>query len=138
MDTIQSVLAYRDGIVVLRDVDYSRSCVFWLVPMPDAEMEGWWLSQETFEDNPDGALDELYKVFGETPPPHSRIVLPGRMVDAEAQEEVDLWCRMADDGKHYICNICCDSDSYLRRPGGEFLYHRGFSGERYVNRATGN
>jgi len=128
MDTYEAVISYRNGIVVLRDLN-SEYAGFWLVPMSGPELEVWWSTQETFDSNPDGALDELYRVFGETPPPHSKIVLPGELLIAETQDEHGLWSRLWHDGEHYRCLICCDHDSYLKRPDGSVLYHKGYKSE---------
>lgn len=128
MDTYEAVISYRSGIVVLRDLN-SEDSGFWLVPMSGVGLEAWWSSQATFEDNPDGVLDDLCRAFGEVPPPHSRIVLPGELLIAETRDEYDLWSRLWDDGEHYRCLICCDRDSYLKRPDGSVLYHKGYKPE---------
>lgn len=126
MTTGEKVRQYTEGIVVLRDIDYSSECGFWLVPMRGSEFEQWWRSQPTFSSNPDGALDGLYAVFNETPPPHSKLNLPGELLVAETQDEVDLWVKMAEAKDHYFCNLCCDEDSYLRQPDGKIIRHAGF------------
>ena len=90
--------------------------------MTPGELEAWWRSQETFDSNPDGIWDPLFLAFGETPPPHRyRMDLPGQYLAAESDEEVDLWMSMVCDGLHYLCGICCDTDSYLKRPDGGML-----------------
>ena len=33
------------------------------------------------------------------------------------------------DGEHHGCLICCDRDSYLKRPDGSVLYHKGYTSE---------
>ena len=128
MTISERVQQYAGGIIVLRDLDYSRDSGFWLVPMTGKELETWWLSQETFESNPEGSdVDMLYKWFlNKTPPPYSKIDIPGELLVAESEEDNDLWVRMAANHNHYFCNICCNDDSYLKRPDGKILHHKGF------------
>ncbi len=116
------------GEVVLRDIDSGYEIQFWLIPMSANELEEWWRCQDTFDCNPDGALDALCEFFGETPPPHSTRELPGIFLDADSDEAVNLWCAMSASRKHYFCSICCDWDSYLRRPDGTYIYHHGNQG----------
>lgn len=119
-------LQTHSGEVVLCEIDQGYKCQFWLVPLSAGELEDWWLSQDTFEDNPDGLWDALHEEFGEPPPPHSTHEIPGTFLDADA----DLWMQMEESGKHYYCMICCDSHTYLRRPDGSRIYHRGYTGEK--------
>jgi len=114
------------GEVVLRDIDHGYASQFWLFPMSATQLEDWWRSKDTFDSNPDGVLDAMYEAFGETPPPHSSLTLPGTFLDADSSESVDLWVAMADSHKHYSCLLCCDSDSYHRRPDGTYIFHRGY------------
>ena len=123
---LQETLSAHRGEIVLRDVDYGRAVQFWLVPFSPAQLEAWWREQETFDSNPDGVLDELCRIFGETPPPHSEIDFPGIFIDAESEGDVDLWVEMAESKKYYQCDLCCDSDSYLTRPDGSRIHHRGW------------
>ena len=64
------------GEVVLRDIDHGRAVQFWLVPMSTTELEAWWRSQDSLDSNPDGVMNDIYIVFGETPPPHRTLDLP--------------------------------------------------------------
>ncbi len=73
MTTANQVKAFTQGLVVLRRIDSGREVGFWLVRMTAPELEEWWINQETFEDNPDGAFDELHRALGRTPPPHSSV-----------------------------------------------------------------
>ena len=111
MITTSELHAYQ-GTVVLRDVDHSRACQIWFVPMSASELERWWIAQATFDSNPNGALDALYIAFGETPPPHNVRDLPGTFLDCDPE----LWVGLADTRRYHYCSLCCDSDSCLRRP----------------------
>ena len=122
-----AISAYREGLVVLRDLE--TECGFWFVPMPPEDLEALWLAQESFDQNPDGSLDLFYTTINQVPPPHTTLILPGHLVIAESQEDVDLWRLMAKEKKYYMCFICCDADSYLKRPDGTILLSRCSPGE---------
>lgn len=130
MSSIEKVLGHA-GVVVLFLDDESDYHQFWLVPMNAAELEKWWTDLDSFDSNPNGIKDDLYKVFGETPPPHKDPpVIPGVFVDAVSSDEDALWQSMFHDGQHYSCAMCCDSDSYLRRPDGSLIHHKGYRGDK--------
>jgi hypothetical protein len=59
------------------------------------------------------------------PPPHSKADIPGQTLVAETEEDLALWERKWAAETHYACNLCCDGDSYLKRPDGAVLHHRG-------------
>lgn len=118
----------HSGEVVLRDIDFFRGSQFWLFPGTAAELESWWQAQNTFDCNPDGALDALYQAFGETLPPHSTRDLPGVFLDVDSEKIVELWMAMGESTQHYFCTICCDLDSYLRKPQRTLFIPQGISG----------
>ena len=51
--------------------------------------------------------------------------LPGQLIDAEADGLWQLFAQMARAAEHYECVFCCDHDSFLRRPDGTYLFHKG-------------
>lgn len=126
-ENLRETLSAHRGEIVLRIVDSGRKEQFWLVPFSASQLEEWWRGQESFDSNPDGVFDEFYQLFGETPPPHRQNEFPGIFIDAEYPEGGDLWVTMADSKEHYLCELCCDSDSYLKRPDGTRIHHRGRS-----------
>lgn len=115
----------HSGEIVLRDVDSGRECQFWFFPGDADSLEEWWISQESFDSNPDGVLDELYMAFENVPPPHRTLPVPGTLIDADSPESLKLWISMSDTKKHYFCELCCNTDSYLRRPDRTRIHHRG-------------
>lgn len=123
---LRQLIDVHHGEVVLRNVDCGRELDFWFVPFSAAELENWWISQPTFFSNPEGELDLLYKMFGEIPPPRSEIKIPGIFLTAKNAEEWNLWSELLNSSLHYTCELCCDSDSYLKKPDGSLLYHAGF------------
>lgn len=129
--SLRQLIERHQGQVILRNVDCGRELDFWFVPFSATELESWWLSQKTFFANPNGDLDFLYEMFGEIPPPHSQIEIPGRFLTAKNSAQWNLWRELARSTRHYVCELCCDTDSYLKRPDGVYLYHAGFEG---VNR----
>jgi hypothetical protein len=118
----------HSGEIVLRYVDSGRECQFWFFPGDAAALEEWWKSQETFNPIPTEDVIELYKAFGEAPPTGGRTEpIPGEFVDADSPEKLDLWTSLSDRKTHYFCELCCDTDSYLRRPDDKtHIYHRGY------------
>jgi hypothetical protein len=77
-----------------------------------------------------------YKAFGEEPPPHKTLTLPGKFLDVTTEEDGDLWSTMWETRQHYFCELCCDEDSYLKTPDGRFIYHRGFRGKSAAHSAS--
>ncbi|MFM8364337.1 MAG: hypothetical protein ACKOAS_04225 [Verrucomicrobiota bacterium] len=128
----QSIEAHQ-GQVVLQNVDCGRVLKFWFVPFSEAELENWWISQPTFCSNPEGELDSLYKMFGEIPPPRSQIEIPGIFLTAKNAQEWNLWRELLQSSRYYSCELCCDTDSFLKKPDGSFLYHSGFEGIKRTN-----
>jgi hypothetical protein len=136
MKITDKVLKHGTGLVVLRDVDYGRQQCFWLTPFTQEQLESWWQRQKRFECNPNGAYDLLYEVSGVKPPPHTdALEFPGQMIDATTHEAIRLWVDMSNADRYYVCNLCCETDSYLRRPDGIYIYHEGFIGEPMPNHA---
>jgi hypothetical protein len=126
VSTLQQALSAHVGEIVLREtLDYDWQ--FWLAPFSATELERWWISQTSFMFNPEGIWDEVYRMFDEVPPPHRSFDIPGTFIDADYPDGTDLWSELSASKKHYRCEICCDSDSYLQRPDGTKLYHRGCS-----------
>ena len=125
---LRETIATHDGEVVLRLGEQTDQ--FWLVPFSASQLEEWWRAQESFDFDPDGIHDMLCRQFGEPPRslPRTR-EFPGRFIDAEYPEGGELWKEMADSKKHYICELCCDGDSYLKRPDGTRIYHRGYKAD---------
>jgi hypothetical protein len=125
IESLARMIATHPGEIVLRYVDSGRECQFWLFPGGADSLEEWWRSQESFDSNPNGEFDELYRLLGKEPPPRRTLVLPGIFIDADYPEGTDLWESMSQKRKHYFCELCCDTDSYLRRPDGTRIHHRG-------------
>ena len=88
-----AISAYREGLVVLRDLE--TECGFWFVPMPPEDLEALWLAQNT----------------------------------ADAQQDERPSREKKKKKKYYMCFICCDADSYLKRPDGTILLSRCSPGE---------
>ena len=119
-------LESHPGTVVLRDIDFSRACQFWLTPFTSKELELWWTNQETFWRSSED-LDEVFRIFDEVPPPSRKYGIPGVFLDAETEEEIALWVEMSESKTFYSCTICCDGDSVLQRPDRTRIVHKGFN-----------
>lgn len=61
MRELERILVFK-GLVILREFDHGASADFWLVPMSGEELEKWWSSQETFNDNPP-ELQETAQIY---------------------------------------------------------------------------
>jgi hypothetical protein len=121
-------IAAHEGEIVLRLTEDFRY-QFWLTPFASAaELEAWWVSQGSFNPKPTKVSALLYEVFSETPPPpepYRDSDVPGEFLDEQWSRDDDLRGELDALKKHYRAFICCDSDSYLQRPDGSRIYHRG-------------
>ncbi|NCB40933.1 MAG: hypothetical protein EOM80_19430 [Erysipelotrichia bacterium] len=133
MRGIEKILEFK-GMVILREFDHGASADFWLVPMSGEELEKWWSSQETFNDNPPQQQETaqfLAEFFNETLEPKKAWCLewPGEIIPAETDEERQLWLTLYETENHYFCHYYGDSDSYLISPSGKRIHHKGFAPE---------
>lgn len=119
--TLREKLSAHQGAVVLKGFEDSD---FWLVPFDANELEAWWTSQETF-----GLLIDQ-------PQPPNKLHPPGRILAAKTGDDFDLWNEMQRSRRFYYCELCCDYDSFLQRPDGTRLYHKGFKGEQRGSNAV--
>ena len=126
MSTITRVKRFTEGVVVLCDNEADADQYFWLVPMTGWELEAWWETQQNFEQDPNGDVRRLYQVLGEIPPEEHKLGFPGEFLPAEEFDELKLWDDLAEDGCHYRCQLCCNTDSYLKRPDGGLIRHAGY------------
>lgn len=129
MQTIEKILSFK-GLVVLRIFEFGYESDFRLLPMSAAEFENWWVSCETFEDNPAEAeetLKLLAEVFNEPWQPRKvwQFEWPGESVEVESEEERVLWDTLRDTQNHYFCHVFSDADSFLITPSGKKLLHKG-------------
>ena len=131
-DTLKLVKEHP-GTVVLLDCDPPEDFQFWFAPFSACELEKWWLERDTFDFNPNGVWDSVCKLFGVTPPPHRSFDVPGLFSYGD-WELYRLWKRLRKLKRYYGGKICCDSDSYLKRPNGECIFHLGFKGDRNARR----
>lgn len=118
------------GTVVLWEYDHGASCSFWLVPMTGSELEKWWAEQETFNDNPPESVEHLKllaEIFEEPYQPRETWTFewPGELIPAEDEKDRALWLALLNTKKHYFCHFYSDEDSYLTRPDGNRLFHKG-------------
>ena len=116
---------------MLRDIDLGGACQFWLLDMAPREFETWWEQQESFEEFR-GTPGELafYEACGTPPPPiRKRSPLPGKRLNIETDEDMDLWMSLSETHSHYFCQLCCDCDSYLKAPEGRMIHHKGYRGD---------
>jgi len=114
--------------VVLRIFDPPEDCGLWLPPFNAAELEKWWMEQERipFYWNPSNELIEMERrVFG-VEPEGVTFEPPGLFLyDGSEIWFHDMWKTLRATGNHYECVLCCDTDSYLQRPDGTRVYHKG-------------
>lgn len=123
---LRQQLQAHQGTIILRDIDCGQQVQFWLVTFTPAELEKWWTSQTTFDPDPDGEFDTVYAMFGETAPLHGdRVIPPGKFLSVVTEDDLDLWVEMSETNEFYFCVICCDSDSFLKRPDGTRILHKG-------------
>lgn len=133
MRGIEKILAFK-GLVILREFDYGAEIDFWLVTISGEELEKWWLSRETFNDNPP-EKQESAKFFAEffnepwEPKRIWRFEWPGEIISAITDEEKSLWLTLSETGNHYFCHYYGDSDSFLISPSGKRIHHKGFAPE---------
>jgi len=117
------------GEVVLRIFDPPEDYGFWLAPFSAAELEQWWMEQDRipFHWDPNSEFAQITcRVFGVEPEKYEPFVPPGVFLfDGSKQWFRELWKEMKATGKHYQCVLCCDTDSYLQRPDGTRVFHRG-------------
>ena len=122
------------GTIVLREWDYGTNIDFWLVPMANDELEKWWISQNTFDDNPplkNEILDEMAKRFNEERPKEKvwTFSWPGKKLVVKNNRDTELWMNMYDSKRYYFCHVYSDEDSFLTTPDERRIHHRGFSGK---------
>jgi acetoin utilization deacetylase AcuC-like enzyme len=118
---------HHSGTIVRLDAPDGEGHGFWLTGMTPAELESWWLSQKSFA-WPLTPMDIiLTETFGEGMPdlsaPVFRGPVSGEFIWASGPL---LWkfYREASGSDWYRGHICCDSDSYLKRPDGTYVGHR--------------
>ncbi|MFY8217044.1 MAG: hypothetical protein ACOVMP_10650 [Chthoniobacterales bacterium] len=118
---------HHSGTVVYLDAPNHEDHGFWLTGMTPAELEAWWLSQKSFA-WPLTPMDiVLTKIFAEGMPhlsaPVFRGPAPGVFIWVSGPLLWNFYSLSSDPGR-YHGHLCCDSDSYLRRPDGTYVGHR--------------
>lgn len=120
----ERIAAHKGEIVLRVTEDYEYQ--FWLTPFTSAaDLEAWWVSQEYVDCFRGGAWDEIWEAMGEELLPERAFKAPGEFLEEQWSKDDDLWGELDARKKHYRAFICCDSDSYLQRPDGNRVYHRG-------------
>ena len=108
---MQSELIGRENeFLVLLEEEYGYKYWFWFPKMNQDELEIWWETLET--------VDPYFM----SPEP-----LPGDVIFAE---NMDYWHALEEAKRHFTGHIHCDDDSWLKKPTGEYIYHKGYDGER--------
>lgn len=109
------------GVIVLMDIEFGYKSEIWFVPMAAAEFERWWAAQETF-----GAPDTLSRMIMSYP--LGTVVLPGKFIQLETEEEFSLWKELRDSGRWYFSQFFDDEHTWLETPAGKKIYHKGYCG----------
>ena len=109
-DNSQHKLAEGITILLMEEGGYRQW--IWQPEMTIDEFEKWWQSLET-----------VYPYFFN--PAH----LPGKMYFVTTEDQVEQYDQLMDEGVHYSGHIHMDTDSYITRPDGTSIHHRGFGKE---------
>lgn len=97
-----------DEFYILVNEEFGFALWFWVPEMTAAEVEAWWLAVEAARE-------------GESPLFFNTKNLPGRRIRADW----DTWQRLYKAGGLYHAHAHWEDDSYLARPDGTVILHRG-------------
>jgi len=121
------------GEIVLRVFDPPEDCGFWLTPFNLFELEQWWRAQTRipFHWNPTEETITIEKMLGlilseKVDDDYRPFHVPGIFLyDGRKAWFRKMWDELRSAGCHYKCVLCCDTDSYLQRPDGSRILHKG-------------
>lgn len=99
-------------------VDMGAGVYCWFPPVGASQLDALWMSQQA------AGMDGLERTLG------GDWIGPGDFRDSKAavKQYTKLWRRLFIPDR-YTAHICCDDDSYLRRPDGELVLHAGCADE---------
>ncbi len=110
MDMQINIENRKGEFFVLLEEEYGYKHWFWFPKMEPNELEAWWKKLETVEP------------YFMSPEP-----LPGDVVFAE---DMDCWFDLQKKGNNYEAHTHCDDDSWIKKPNDDYIYHKGYEGER--------
>ncbi|WP_299410110.1 hypothetical protein [Acaryochloris sp. IP29b_bin.148] len=100
---------YQTDFLVLLAEEYGYRRWFWFPSMGEKELEIWWEKLES--------VDPYFM----TPEP-----LPGDLIQAEDNDEFELFFKLRDSGNYYTAHTHCDDDSVLIKPNETKIFHQGY------------
>jgi DNA ligase D-like protein (predicted 3'-phosphoesterase) len=101
----QNILRRAENeLMILISEEYGYREWFWFPQMSASKVEFWWQTQERINDS---------TIWTD---------LPGEVIGDEYQE---LWGKLKRSGRYYNAHMHTDEDSFLQRPDGKAIIHKG-------------